>query len=202
MNERFKRAWFSLEDRFFDLRHGINTRRFTADLAAAAGLANAQHDNSYQAVWTRNLRVLVREARRHGNPRVFVDVGAGKGKACIYAAQHFDEVVGVEYAPALLQAAEANRRRAGCSNVRLLLADATQYDLPDQATLVFLFNSFDGVVLGRFVSRNLERMRANGSLIAYANDMQRDTLSQLGLECLFREDARHISLWRVPPFVP
>ena len=47
--------------------------------------------------------------------------------------------------------------------------------------------------------RNLERLHAHGSIIAYANDMQHDTLAQLGLQCLFRDPARNISLWRFAP---
>lgn len=198
MMEILRRAKYALEDRLFDLRHGIDTRRSATELVAPTGVAGTQHDNGYQAVWTRNLRVLLRAARRHGNPRVFVDLGAGKGKACIYAAAHFDEVIGVEYAPLLLQAAKANLQRARCGNVRLVLADAAQYELPEQAALVFLFNPFDAVVLSRFISRNLQRMRCNGSLLAYANDVQRATLVHLGLKCLLREDARNISLWSAP----
>lgn len=200
MIERLKRAWFSLEDRLFDLHHGIDTRHRAADLMAVpAGTTTAAHATSYQAVWTRNLRVLIRAARRHAELQVFVDVGAGKGKACIYASRHFANVIGVEYSANLLSAARANCIRSGRHNITLLLADACQYDLPAQTCLVFLFNPFDAVVLRQFVNRNLKRLRAHGSLIAYANDMQRDTLTQLGLQCLFRDPVRNISLWRVAP---
>lgn len=199
MMEKLKRAWFSLEDRLFDLRHGIDTRHLAADGAAVPGSASAAHATSYQAVWTRNLRVLVSTARRHARLHVFVDVGAGKGKACIYASKHFTNVIGVEYSAGLLREAQANCDMSGRHNITLLLADACEYDVPAQACLVFLFNPFDAVVLRQFASRNLERLRAHGSLIAYANDMQRDTLEQLGLQCIFREQGRNISLWRVPP---
>lgn len=200
MIESLKRAWFSLEDRLFDLRHGIDTRHRAADRAAVpAEAATVVHATSYQAVWTRNLRVLIRAARRHAELRVFVDVGAGKGKACIYASQHFAKVIGVEYSAGLLREATANCIRSGRRNITLLLADACEYDLPAHACLVFLFNPFDAVVLRQFVRRNLERLHAHGSIIAYANDMQHDTLAQLGLQCLFRDPARNISLWRFAP---
>jgi precorrin-6B methylase 2 len=200
MIEKLKRAWFSLEDRLFDLRHGIDTRHRAADRAAVpAETATVAHATSYQAVWTRNLRVLIRAARRHAELQVFVDVGAGKGKACIYASPLFAKVIGVEYSADLVHEARINCERAGRRNIILLLADACEYDLPAQACLVFLFNPFDAVVLRQFAHRNLERLRAHGSLIAYANDVQRDTLAQLGLQCLFRDPARNISLWRVAP---
>lgn len=200
MIEKLKRIWFSWEDRLFDLMHGIDTRHHTVDhTAAPLDMATAEHGTSYQAVWTRNLRVLVRAARNHANPQIFVDIGAGKGKACIYASLHFNSVVGIEYSASLLRDGQANCERSGRRNISLLLADACTYELPEHCCLVFLFNPFDGVVLHQFASRNLKRMKVHGSLIAYANDMQRDTLTQLGLQCLFRDPARNLSLWRVAP---
>lgn len=195
--EKLKRLAYGLEDRLFDLRHGIDTRGVLPP--AAHGDADAQaarHATSYQAVWTRNLRVLLREARRIGRAETFVDIGSGKGKACIYAAAHFARVIGVEYAPALVEEARRNSRRAGRTNISFVHADAAEYDLPEEAALVFLFNPFDAVVLGRFLARNVQRIRAHGSVIAYANDLQRDTIAAGGLVCVFREPARGISLWR------
>jgi precorrin-6B methylase 2 len=197
ITERFKRFLFALEDRLFDWRNGVDTRGVIAPAdTEGADREAALHATSYQAVWTRNLRVLVRAAMRAGRPAVFVDVGAGKGKACIYASRHFSRVIGVEYSSALVAAARANQGRAGRSNIEYVLADASQYDLPNETSLVFLFNPFDHVIMSRFLGRNRARIKAHGSLIAYANDVQRDTLADSGFECLFRDPVRNISLWR------
>lgn len=196
--EKVRRLWFGLEDRMFDLRHGIDTSGIVPPSASAAGphAPVTLHATAYQAVWTRNLRVLLREARKRRDARVFVDIGAGKGKACIYAATRFARVIGVEYAAPLLDDARENARRAGLSNVEFIHADAAQYDLPDEPALVFMFNPFDGVILGHFLDRNRARIRATGSLIAYANDLQRQILADKGFECVFREPRRALSLWR------
>lgn len=195
--ERFKRFLFAVEDRLFDWRNGVDTRGVIAPADTADADREASlHATSYQAVWTRNLRVLVSAAIRAGRPAVFVDVGAGKGKACIYASRHFPRVIGVEYSSALVAAARANLGRAGRGNIEYVHADASQYDLPDETCLVFLFNPFDRVIMGRFLARNRDRIKAHGSLIAYANDVQRDALADSGFECLFRESVRNISLWR------
>jgi precorrin-6B methylase 2 len=196
--EKVKRFWFGLEDRLFDLRHGIDTRGIAPPSAHAAGphAQAARHATSYQAVWTRNLRVLVREAAKLAPLRLFVDVGSGKGKACIYAAARFEQVLGVEYAPELVEAARRNAQRAGRRNVEFVAADAAQYDLPEVPALVFLFNPFDAVILGRFLARNRERLKAHGSVIAYANDLQRQALADAGFSCVFRDPQRSISLWR------
>ena len=192
--EKLKRLAFALEDRLFDLRHGIDTGGVLP--ASSTDGPAALHATSYQAVWTRNLRVLLREAARLARPRLFVDIGAGKGKACIYAARRFERVVGVEYAQPLVEAARRNQQRARCGNVEFVLADATGYDLPDEPALVFLFNPFDAHVLARFLARNRAHFERHGSVLAYANDVHRVAVEAAGLRCVFRDATRGISLWR------
>lgn len=194
--EKLKRLFFTLEDRLFDWRNNIDTRGVTVPSELGEHAQAGVHGTAYQAVWTRNLRALIRVALRAGARGVFVDIGAGKGKACIYASRHFPRVIGVEYSSELVAAARTNQQRARRDNIQFILADATHYDVPDEASLVFLFNPFDDVLLGRFIARNHTRIKAHGSLIAYANDIQRDTLVQSGFECVFRDTARSISLWR------
>lgn len=196
MLEKLKRLFFALEDRLFDWRNNIDTRGVAAPADSVEHAQASTHATASQAVWTRNLRVLIRAARQAGAPGIFVDIGAGKGKACIYASRHFARVVGVEYSGELVAAARANQQRSGRDNIQFVHADATHYDVPDETSLVFLFNPFDEVILGRFVARNRARIKAHGSLIAYANDMQRETLVQSGFACLFRDGVRNISLWR------
>lgn len=195
--EQVRRWWFGIEDRWFDWRLGIDTRGVVppAQLGDPHAAAH-QHATSYQAVWTRNLRVLLREAARRSHVEVFIDVGSGKGKACFYAAPRFRRVIGVEYAGELVAEARRNQQRAGYANVEFVHADAAHYDVPQEPALVFLFNPFDAVTLGHFLERNAARLRASGSLIAYANDLQRQVLEAAGFACVFREPARNISLWR------
>ena len=135
-------------------------------------------------------------ARTAGEPKSFVDIGSGKGKACFYAAHHFRRVIGIEYSRALTAIANENLRKTGQRNIEFILADATYFDIPDEESLIFLFNSFDDVILEKFVTRNLSRIISTGSLIAYANDMQREVLVRLQFDCIFRDPVRHLSLWR------
>jgi SAM-dependent methyltransferase len=196
--EKLRRKLFALEDRLFDLRHNVRTGGVVAgsDLSAADFPEASSHATAFQSVWCRNLRVLVREARRAGNFNTFIDVGAGKGKACFYASARFAQVIGIEFSRQLVDAAEENLRRSGKQNIRFICADAAQYDLPPAASLVFLFNPFDSVLFERFILRNRARIKSDGSLIAYANDIQRAVLEKLGFKCLFRDVYRSISLWR------
>jgi SAM-dependent methyltransferase len=194
--EKLKRLFFALEDRLFDLSHKIETRGVVPPAESAAHAQAQTHATSYQAVWTRNLRVLIGAAAKAGPARIFVDIGAGKGKACIYASRHFLQVIGVEYSSDLIAAARRNQQRSGRHNIEFIQADAAHYDVPDESTLIFLFNPFDDVILGQFITRNRTRIKACRSLIAYANDVQREILMKSGFECLFRDELRNISLWR------
>lgn len=196
--DKLKRLFFALEDRLFDLRHNIETGGVVppAEPAANEHADALSHGTHYQAVWTRNLRVLIGAAVKAGPPRIFVDIGAGKGKACIYASPYFSRVIGVEYSGDLIAAAKRNQQRSGRHNIEFVQADAAHYDVPDETSLIFLFNPFDDVILGQFIARNRTRIKACRSLIAYANDLQRETLMRSGFECLFRDSLRSISLWR------
>src|SRR5205085_6617351 len=67
-----------------------------------------------------------------GPEDVFLDYGCGKGRALVAAASRgFGEVIGVELAPELCAAAEANVKRAArrlrCSNVRLVKRDYAEF---------------------------------------------------------------------------
>lgn len=88
---------------------------------------------------------------------VFVDYGAGKGRAlAAAAAQPFRRVVGVEISGALVDIAQRNlarlkRRRAG--RVEIHHADAAAFPVPDDANVFFFFNPFGGATLARVVER-------------------------------------------------
>ena len=91
----------------------------------------------------------------------FLDLGCGKGRTLLIAAQFpFRRVRGVEFAPALHAVAEKNiavdcgPRR--CGDVRADLADAAEYPVPDGPLVVFMYNPFFGSVMDRVLA-NLAR---------------------------------------------
>ena len=91
----------------------------------------------------------------------FIDLGCGKGRTLLIAAQFpFRQVRGVEFAPDLLAVAEKNiavdRGPRRCCDVRADLADAAEYPIPDGPLVVFMHNPFDGAVMDRVLA-NLAR---------------------------------------------
>ena len=82
-----------------------------------------------------------------GPDDVFVDLGSGKGRVVLMAAMHpFKRVIGVELSAKLNTIARTNVERTiqrlRCQDVELVLADAAEYELPDDVTVVFLNNPF------------------------------------------------------------
>ncbi len=95
---------------------------------------------------------------------VFVDLGAGLGKAAM--AVHLltgARARGVELQPALVAAANARARELALDGVEFVQADALEADL-DDATVVFLYLPFTGDVLAG-VLRRLEAVARRRQLV-------------------------------------
>lgn len=109
----------------------------------------------------------------------FVDLGCGKGRTLIVAAQlPFREVLGVELSPLHCEVAEANverylsegKRPALCRNVRVCCVDAADFVFPDTNLLIYMYRPFLGPVF-KHVADNLRRFQAVSGhrvLIAYS----------------------------------
>ena len=107
----------------------------------------------------------------------FVDIGSGKGKLLLLAAQYpFKAIEGVEYGERLHHAAERNiaifhKATRTPVPIRSALGDATLYELPAGPVLCMIFNSFDEVTTNNV----LRRIAAQGSqgkrpvFVIYAN---------------------------------
>lgn len=95
----------------------------------------------------------------------FIDLGCGKGRAVLLAAEMgFREVLGVELNPGLAEVAQENVtiwKNAGraASPIRIACGDATELDWPAGPCLVYLFNPFGPQVMRRLVERMREEFR-------------------------------------------
>lgn len=200
--ESFKRKIFDFEDYLFEKWHGIelSTKVSNKDLVAD-NKDSLSHATAYNAVWCRNLRELFHEVQKTGYDfENFIDIGSGKGKACFYAGtkRAFKKIIGVEFSKPLVAIAERNKYKAGKDDIFFINADATEFELPNQTNLIFMFNPFDNVVLEKFISNNISHFKNHNSVIAYANDIQRLSLTKFGFETIFRNQTRKISLYQLP----
>lgn len=118
---------------------------------------------------------------------VFLDIGAGKGRAVLLAAAYsFRRVIGVELSTQLVHIARDNlgraRARLRCKDVMIVNADAVQYEIPDDVTVVFTHNALLGASFAAVVQNVLNSYdrRPRSLRIVYVNPVEEPALLSTG----------------------
>jgi SAM-dependent methyltransferase len=109
-----------------------------------------EHDHPDRAHYVPSAWHVVPRALRYlgvSERDTFVDFGCGKGRAVHQAAKlPFRRVVGVEISPVLAEIARANlaagEHEYRCRSVEIVVADATEFRVPDDLTIAYLFHPF------------------------------------------------------------
>ena len=143
----------------FDVLHGTDTGGLVCSSATVPGYLSSVYANCYLGIAPSVLTQTIVQLPIQTEKFTFVDLGCGKGRAVMIAAQFpFLRVLGVEIAPSLCRIAEANikRRPEWAARISILNQDATTVTLPDTPLLIFLYNPFLPSLL-RQVLANLEQ---------------------------------------------
>ncbi|HEY6270847.1 MAG TPA: class I SAM-dependent methyltransferase [Terriglobales bacterium] len=157
-------AWrflqFRIGDWSFDRRYGVETSERVHPAQFGISPFLAANSEEYRPVPAAFQGVL-RSLRIEYPDWVFVDLGAGKGRALFLAAQFpFREIVGVEISSKLVGIARQNiagfqAKRSNQARIQLIQEDAGAYRFPDSNLLIFLHNPFHGEIM-QAVVRNIE----------------------------------------------
>jgi predicted RNA methylase len=126
----------------------------------------------------------------------FVDFGCGKGRVVHQAARRpFRRVIGVEVSPDLAEnartalAARAHRHR--CRNVEVVVADVTEFRVPDDLTIGYFYRPFGERTLAavlRGIVDSIDRHPRRVRLIyALPSDPARSTILATGRFRLVKE---------------
>ncbi|WP_212612625.1 methyltransferase domain-containing protein [Pseudonocardia hierapolitana] len=167
----------------FEQRYGVDTdgRIPLSDL----GIDDEHRSDYLPSGWLSMRRVLPRSSV--GSDDVFLDIGSGKGRIVLVAATYpFRRVIGVELSRELHEIAVANlaqnHRRLRCKNVTLVCADAVEYDIPAEVTVVFLYNPFRGPVFDRVIDNLVSSVDRNPRVVRliYANPEEEAALLATG----------------------
>src|SRR5262249_44459309 len=92
----------------------------------------------------------------------FIDVGCGKGRVVLLASQlGFSRVIGVEFSPWAAGIALSNIRafrgnRAGIGSCSIVVADALEYQLPNEPLILYHDSPFLPQLSQRFFDRVIE----------------------------------------------
>lgn len=91
---------------------------------------------------------------------VLLDVGCGKGRVLIVAAERyrFHRVLGVECSADLAAVARSNLARRGLTEVEVVVADARTWPVPDDVTVAYLCHPFKEAATRQFIDRLGESM--------------------------------------------
>jgi SAM-dependent methyltransferase len=153
----------------FDDAHGTDTATATPLWHCRIG-SNAEHGRAYSSTSERHIRVLLADLPRYAT---FLDLGCGKGRALIVAAEMgFKTVIGVEFAHELVEVANRNLTLTRHTLAKVVHADASRYEPPAGPLVVYLYNPFDAAIMKPVV----EKLKAHqGELwVVYVNPRYAD----------------------------
>lgn len=106
----------------------------------------------------------------------FVDLGCGKGRALLLAAEYdFRQIIGVEFSRRLAKIAASNSANAGLYHIHVHHADVRQFAFPAEPLLVFLYNPFSGDIFRTVMDRL--RHHASALYIVYVNPVHAGVIS-------------------------
>jgi SAM-dependent methyltransferase len=165
----------AIGDYAFDVRFGTDTRRSVSLSTLRIASDNRRHGVDYSATKPRVFaKFLARTPVDRGG--TFVDLGCGKGRVLLLAAEHgFRSVVGVEFSPELCAIARNNiaryrQRRGSATSFDVQESDVTRFAMRDDEVVYFLFNPFDAVVMNAVLERietSLRRAPRRAALLYY-----------------------------------
>lgn len=90
----------------------------------------------------------------------FVDLGSGKGRVLMMAAQYpFAQIIGVEFAAELHAICQANLAKFGDRRITSQHGDAETFDFPATDLVVYMNNPFDRPLVERIASRIADSAR-------------------------------------------
>lgn len=111
---------------------------------------------------------------------VFVDLGSGKGRALMLAAEYpFSRIIGVEFAEELYDISLQNIGRLNDGRMSCILGDATDFDFPRSDLIVFMFNPFDRPVVGKIAEKLVRSYNSDPRVmrVVYLNPRACDAFS-------------------------
>jgi predicted RNA methylase len=150
---------------------------------------------TYQAVDPEDFHAVVSALPIRFEDHVFIDYGAGKGRALLMATRYpFRRIIGVEYSPRLASIAVQNLRtyngRRACAEVEVCVRDAADYELPLEPLVLFFFNPFGRQVMAAVAARVAASWRSHPRPITviYLTPYEAETWEATGI---FHRDPEH-----------
>jgi SAM-dependent methyltransferase len=167
--------WYASGRKFtpdpFDTARATDTSGETPPWKLGAHSANERFAEKYQASSAEAVVEAVAFAKVVPSSLTFIDLGCGKGRTLIIAAElGFKQVIGVEFAPALVDIAKVNLDKLVIQNASVLRLDAATYSFPDEDFVLYMYNPFRTEVMS-YVVNNLRLVQTRAIFIIYARPL-------------------------------
>ena len=194
-------AWLAHKarvDEFFDTKYDLDTRGITqlSDLQVTG--PNRSYGVAHIASDPDEFSNALASVQIEHEQFTFIDLGSGKGRALLLALRFpFRRIVGVEFALELHRIAQTNVVRFAATDgtdtgrISLVHADATEFELPTEPLVIYLYNPFNAHVMKRVVERVLASHAAHPRpiYVIYANAFLEKLWVDQGFAVLVRGNA-------------
>jgi len=163
----------------FDQAHAVDTSGIIPGDQLAGGTSSDLYNTAYYGISPSSLTHALQMLPQPPDGFTFIDLGCGKGRALLVAAQFpFSAILGVELSPHLCAIARANT--VAESRIAIQQQDAATVTYPDTPLVVYLYHPFLKPVLRRVLA-NLGRQRsgsAHPTWLVYANCRYQKVMAQ------------------------
>jgi SAM-dependent methyltransferase len=153
----------------YDWDHRVDTTSATVSWHdRLLGIFNSPYQPTDPALFHEMMSTLNIDFRQF----VFVDIGSGKGRALLIAADYpFRKIIGIELLPALHRVAEENIRKyksdsQQCFEIAAVCGDACEFLFPSEPLVLYLFNPLPELGLVRLLG-NLEHTLKENPMPVY-----------------------------------
>jgi predicted RNA methylase len=159
----------ALQPDAFDLKYGTDTGGQEPAWRFRISSPSARFGHHYETTDEDEISGILRSLGVNPSEFAFIDLGCGKGRTLVIAANlGFKHVVGVEYVPELAEVARTNLRKTGKRNASVISTDAADFQFADNDLVVYLFNPFGREIMLE-VTTNLRKSAAKRLYVVYTN---------------------------------
>jgi SAM-dependent methyltransferase len=139
----------------------------------------------YQPIEPELFREIINSLGIDFSQFTFLDIGSGKGRALLLAAEYpFRRVTGIELLPELNSVAEENIRKfssgkLACRDVQAVCGNATEFSFPAEPLVVFFFNPLPEAGLKKLVGNLAASLREcpRPAFVIYVNPVLDEIVS-------------------------
>ncbi|MBI4761972.1 MAG: class I SAM-dependent methyltransferase [Chloroflexota bacterium] len=154
-------ARYIVSDLLFDMKYKIDTINTEQLDNLSIDSPNKKDGIYYEGTNAYIFQKMISLVKLEPSQSVFVDFGSGKGKALFMAAERgFRKVIGVEFSIELVEICRRNlevfkAKSRSKTEFEILHMDASEYEIPADANLMFFSNPFNEAVTEKVIGNIL-----------------------------------------------